>query len=149
MKTTLALIISFFISSNIWANELEVNQEVSAILGEIILYEDYLYRYGNKGSPGKAEQHIEMIEQGYEQIKAKYPERVQIDFLWSVMVRSSFGSHPAEMFVDLIHRCCNRSYLDELNSYLAQDRKYNKTMTKKAEYIKHFLDQRNRIDAKN
>ncbi len=30
----------------------------------------YLYRFGKKGLPGKAERHMTMIENGYEWIKA-------------------------------------------------------------------------------
>ncbi|MGH1541982.1 MAG: hypothetical protein ACRBHB_16265 [Arenicella sp.] len=40
MKNIAALLVSFFISSSIYAVELEFNEEDSTILGEIILYED-------------------------------------------------------------------------------------------------------------
>ena len=144
MKNISTLFVSFFISINAQAVESEFNEEVSNILGEIILYEDRLFRFGEAGSPGKSEQHMIMIEAGFEKIKAKYPESAQVEFLWSVMTRSSFGSQSVEEFIDLVERCCNRSYIEAIDLYLGQDPKYNSGMTHKAKYIKNFLVERNK-----
>ena len=116
--------------------------EVIALsVGKIILFEDTCERYSKVGGdPYSSEKHMLMIETEFKMIKSKLPQDKQIDFLWSIMTRSGFGSHYSERFAELVYQCCQKEFLFEINEYLENGSKHNKATIHKAKFVKDALE---------
>lgn len=134
--SVVALLITYNLAQ---ANEPVADKDIAAIVGEIILYEDYLDRFSKRGSHLSAEKHLKLVEDGLAKIQSKYQVQSQVDYLWTVMVRSGFSGQYAESFVDLVRDCCNKEFIAAIDAYMDQEYKYDKSVTHKAKYVRHYL----------
>ena len=133
------IVILFFGSAN--AESLSSDDIIALSIGKIILFEDTCERYSKVGGdPYSSEKHMLMIETEFKMIKSKLPQDKQIDFLWSIMARSGFGSHYSERFAELVYQCCHKEFLFEINEYLESGSKHNKATIHKANFVKDALE---------
>ena len=132
-------IIVFF--GNAHAESFSADDIIALSIGKIILFEDACERYKKIGvGPYSSEKHMLMIEAEFEMIKSKLPRNKQIDFLWSIMVRSGFGSHYSERFTEMLYQCCYEEFLIEINEYLENGSKQDKGTIHKAKFVKSALE---------
>ncbi len=123
------------------AESLSSEDIIALSLGKIILFEDNCERYSKVGrDPYSSEKHMLLIETEFSMIKSKLPRDKQIDFLWSIMARSGFGSHYSERFAELVYQCCYKEFLFEIDEYLVNGSKHNKATIHKANFVKNALE---------
>ncbi len=157
MKRILIIIIVLLFFGNANAETLSSDEIIALSIGKIILFEDTCERYSKVGGdPYSSEKHMLMIKTEFKMIKSKVPRDKQIDFLWAIMTRSSFGSHYSERFTELVYKCCYGEFMVEINEYLKNGSKHNKATIHKANLVKNALqisdkhhNKANSADAKN
>lgn len=141
MKRILIIFIVILFFGNANAESLSSDDLIALSIGKIILFEDTCERYSEVGGdPYSSEKHMIMIETEYKMIKSKLPRDKQIDFLWSIMTRSGFGSHYSERFTELVYQCCYREFIFAINEYLESGSKHNKATIHKANFVKDALE---------
>jgi hypothetical protein len=118
----------------------ELPQDVILSLGKIITFEDRAERYQEIGrDPYSSEQHMKLIENEFSKLSTKHSINTQVDFLWSVMLRSGFGSHYSERFSELVYKCCNKEFQGAIYQYLLNGTKSDKSVKHKAILINNTL----------
>ena len=131
----LSLLFSFSVSANF-------DEPVALSIGKVILYEDQIERYSAVGEdPYSYQKHMNLIRDEFQSIQDALTKEEQMTFLWSVMVRSSFGSEYSEMFTEFVYKCCHDEFLAEIDRYLSSGTRRNKTVIHKAEFVKSSLKQ--------
>ncbi len=141
MKRILIIFIVILFFGNANAESLSSDHIIALSIGKIILFEDTCGRYSKVGGdPYSSEKHMLMIETEFKMIKSKLPQDKQIDFLWSIMVRSGFGSHYSERFTEMLYQCCYEEFLIEINEYLENGSKHDKGTIHKAKFVKSALE---------
>lgn len=139
MNKALVLIFVIFFSIRVVADDLA--DDILISIGKIISYEDRVERYQDVGrDPYSAEYHMRLIETEFNHIQRKYPVSIQVDFMWVIMSRSSFGSHYSERFTELLYKCCKAEFNLALQQYLESGTKVNRATEHKAKFIKAALN---------
>jgi len=140
MNKVIYIISLFLLATNVTAKDLP--DDVLLGVGKIISYEDKAERYQEIGrSPYSSEHHMRLIEAEFARIQEKYSIDTQVDFLWVIMSRSSFGSHYSERFSELLHKCCKVDFELALQRYLQSGTKASHSTQHKVKFIKAALSQ--------